>query len=111
MKSTTETSRSLSEIGYPDNVFLRLGITLCDGNREQAKDDLEKLLAELPLLNVSILKLRYQNFLSITKIAEELGVSPNIVRRRKEGIIRQIMHTKAGINLCRKYRCQQLQIL
>lgn len=111
MKSTTETSRSLSEIGYPDNVFLRFGITLCDGNRDQAKEDLERLLAELPVLNVSILKLRYQNFLSIVKIAEELGVSPHIVRRRKEGIIRKIMHTKAGINLYRKYRCQNSQIL
>ena len=111
MKSTTETSRSLSEIGYPDNVFRQWGIIINDRNRKQAKDDLEILLAELPTLSRSILKLRYQNFLSIAKIAEELGVSPNIVRRKKEGIVRQLMHTKAGINLYRKYRCQQSQIL
>ena len=104
MTHTAETTRSLREIGYPDNIFQRLGIVLDDGNRERAKVDLERLLAELPTLNRRILELRYQKFLSIAKIADELGVLPHIVRRRKEDIIRQLMHTKAGIELYRNYR-------
>ena len=104
MTHNAETIRALRERGYPDNIFSRWGIILDDGNRKQAKDDLEKLLANLPSLNRHILELRYQKFLSVAKIADALSVPPHIVRRSKEEMIRQLIHTKTGIELYRKYR-------
>ena len=104
MMHAAETTRFLRETGYPDTVFLQWGITLDESNRKEARQDLEKILAELPSLERNILELRYQKFLTIKQIAARLGVPLHIVRKRKEETMRRLIYTKAGMNLYQMYR-------
>ena len=55
-------------------------------NKNMEKDYLEILMAELMILNRNILKLSYQQFFNIAKIAKELGVSLCIVRQKRRGL-------------------------
>ena len=104
MAQIHETPRFLRETGYPDTIFLQWGITLDESNRKEARQNLEKILAELPSLERNILELRYQQFLTIDQIATRLGVPHHIVRKRKEETMRRLIYTKAGMNLYQMYR-------
>lgn len=50
MERSNETTRFLREVDYPDNLFKRWGISLNDGNRGLATQDLEKISQQLPPL-------------------------------------------------------------
>lgn len=104
MKRCRETTRFLSEAGYPDAIFRSWGISLDENNRPKAVQEWEKILSRLPDLERSILDLRYQKFLTLKQISKELGLSVHVVRKRKEEILRKIMHSREGINLYQTFR-------
>ena len=98
-----ETTAFLRETGYPDSIFLYWGITLNDDNREQAKKDLEKILAEFPPLEQDVVKLRYQYCLTLNQISEKLQVPVYIIRKRKNDVLRKAICTRAGVMLFQSY--------
>ncbi len=104
MKRRRETVSFLHDVGYPDTIFSQWGITLDENNRKTAELEWEKILSSLPTMERSILELRYQKCLTLRQISEELGIPLHFVRKQKEGILRKIMNSKAGINLYQTFR-------
>ena len=104
MPIVRETIGILRKTGYPDAIFQHWGIILNDSNREMAKKDLEKILAQLPILEQNILNLRYKKFFTIREIAIKLKNPCHIIRKRKEEVLRKIMYTKEGMELYQSYR-------
>ncbi len=104
MKRCRETTRFLCEVGYPDALFLQWGISLNENNRSKAELEWDKIRSRLPNLERRILDLRYHKFFTLRQISKELGMSVHVVRKRKEEILRKIMHSKEGIKLYQAYR-------